>query len=258
MSFEEVKEKVKEIIKKSGCLVIVGPTGSGKTYAIKKACEEMGYEMIEYDADEVSAGELKRIVTTITINKSVVVVDILDSASPSKQLELLKEIKIRINPIIFTAYSRGSIVQEAEKICEVVQIWRPDVRELSKYVNQLAKKKGLKPNYQALNSRDWRQATLSLYGSHGYSEEDTVRRAVEEFFRTGIVERVDPSTLTTVVDNVGSFYGMFAYLLIKGAVASDMTKRREPLEVVGEMIKGRVAKPRTSYFLEKLRMTRGD
>jgi len=256
MSFEEIKEKVKEVLKKNGCLVVVGPPGCGKTYAIQKACEEMGYRMIEYDADEITAKELKKLATTVTINKLLIVVDIIDAVSLSKQAELFRALKSTVNPVVFTAYSRSSIAQEAEKHCEVVQMWRPDVRELSAFVNKLAKEKGLKPNYQALNSRDWRQAILSLYGSAGYSEEDTVRKAVEEFFRTGRLERVDPSTLTTIADNVGSFYGIFAYLLLKGVVVADMAKRREPLEIVGELVKGRLGKPKPSYFLEKMRLVK--
>jgi len=254
VSYEEVKEKVKEVIRRGGCLVVVGPPGCGKTYAIQRACEELGYRVVEYDALEVSPEELRRVATTIMITRAAVVVDIVDSVSPSKQAELVRAVKLRVNPVIFTAHGRSGLAQEVEKLCEVVQMWRPDVRELSRFVNQLARERGLKPNYQALNSRDWRQAILSLYGSHGYSEEDTVRRAVEEFFRTGRVARVDPSTLITVADNVGGFYGVFAYLLLRGVAAADVTRRPEPLEAVGELLKGRLAKPKPSYFLEKLKL----
>lgn len=257
MSSEEVKEKVKDVLKRSGCLVIAGPPGCGKTYAVQRACEEMGYRVVEYDASEITAKELKKLTTTATINKLLIVVDIIDAVPLSRQAELFRALKPTVNPVVFTAYSRGSIVQEAEKHCEVVQMWRPDVRELSKFVNQLAMERGLKPNYQALNSRDWRQAILSLYGSHGYSEEDTVRKAVEEFFRTGRVERVDPSTLATIADNVGEFHGMFSYLLLRGVAVADMARRGEALEVAGEVLRGRVAKPKPSYFLEKMRLTRG-
>jgi hypothetical protein len=257
VSSEEVKEKVKEVIRRSGCLVIVGPPGCGKTHAIQRACEELGYRVVEYDALEVSPEELRRVATTIMIARAAVVVDILDCVPLPRQAELVRAVRLRVNPVVFTAYGRSGLAQEVEKVCEVVQMWRPDVRELSRFVNQLARERGLKPNYHALNSRDWRQAILSLYGSHGYSEEDTVRRTVEEFFRTGRLERTDPSTLVAVADNVGGFYGVFAYLLLRGVAAADMARRPEPLEVVGELLKGRLAKPKPSYFLEKLRLVRG-
>jgi len=255
VSFENVKEKVKEVLRRAGCLVIVGPPGCGKSYAVQKAGEEMGYEVVELDSSELNPDHFAKVIATKGLKPSVIVVDVVDYLYPSDQAKLFRAMKKRAVPVIFTAHSRYSLCDEAET-CEVVSMFRPDVRELSKYVNQKAKEVGLKPNYQALNSRDWRQAILSLYGSEGYSLEESVAKAVEQFFRVGRLEGADPSTLITIADNVSHFYGIYAYLLLKYVALADMSKRPEPLEALGEVVKGRVAKPKPSYALEKLRVAK--
>ena len=229
MSSLGVLEKVKEVVRRAGCLVIAGPPGCGKTYAIRKACEELGCGVVELEAAEVDPVELARLVAKRGFVPTALVVDIVDALPPAEQAKLFRAVKRRAVPVIFTAYSRYALCEEAGA-CEVVQMPRPDVRELSKFVNRLAKEAGLRPNYQALNSRDWRQAVLSLYGSEGYSLEEGVARAVEQFFRTGSLARADWPTLATVADNVSHFYGIYAYLLLRFVALADMAGRPEPLE----------------------------
>jgi len=256
MSFEQVKERVKDALRRCECLVVVGPTGCGKTYAIQKACEEMGYRFVDFDAVDIDVGALKKYLTTAYLVPTAIVVDIVDALPPRAQEKLFEVAKSRINPVIFTAYNMYSLVSEAG-VCQPVQMFKPDVRELSKFVNNISKKAGLKPNYTALNSRDWRQAMLSIYGSEGYDTEDTISKAVEKFFRVGEIDRADPTTLTMIVDNVGSFYGIYAYLLLKYASIADLTKRASVMRAVGDVIKGIVSKPKPSYFIEKLKLVRG-
>jgi len=256
MSFEQVKERVKDALRRCECLIVVGPTGCGKTYAIQKACEEMGYRFVDFDAVDIDVDALKKYLTTAYLVPTAIVVDIVDALSSRLQKKVFEVAKNRINPAIFTAYNMYSLVDETGD-CQPIQMFKPDVRELSKFINNISKETGLKPNYIALNSRDWRQAMLSIYGSEGYDTEDTISKTVEKFFRFGEVDRADSTTLTMMVDNVGSFYGIYAYLLLKYASIADFTKRGDVMKVVGDIIKGMVSKPKSSYFIEKLKLIKG-
>jgi len=249
----EVVEKVKEVIKRNSCLIIIGPPGCGKTYSILKACGEMGYRVVEYDADEVIIEELRRAVRTNTITPVVIVIDLLDHTTLSKQESILKSVTGRCNPVVITAHNQYRLTDRYKEF-EYVIMYKPDVSELLRLAESKGRELGLKPNYEALNTRDYRQAILSLYGSEGYTADESVFKEVEKYFRTGLIGRSDPQTLITICDNVSSFYGMYAYLLLKYSTVSDLCRRPTPMEALGDLIKGLTTRPRTSYFLEKLRL----
>jgi len=241
-------------LKRTKCVVLTGPPGCGKTFLIHKVANKMKYKVVEYDANEIDEKLLKKLCTTYMLEKTVIVVDIIDQLSYSEQNKLFRASSKCVNPVIFTAYNVLTLSDES-KNCQLIMLSRPDIRDLSVLVNELSRKYNLKPNYKALNSRDYRQAILSLYGSEGYDIEETKTKIVEKFFRTGVLENVDPNILITIIDNVSNFYGYYAYLLLKLASISDLTKRSEPLEIFE--LKGVISKPKPSYFLEKVKLAKG-
>jgi hypothetical protein len=132
---------------------------------------------------------------------------------------------------------------------------KPQVQELLKVANAKAQELGLKPNLSALNSRDYRQAILSVYGSEGYEVEPSTLPIVERYFRTGEIDTVDPNVLVTIVDNAGKLYGIYAYLLLKAVATADLAGRPEPLQL--PELRGKVTSVNPSYLLSKLKLARG-
>jgi hypothetical protein len=251
----EVYDALGRALASSKCALLVGPPGSGKTHAIHQVAVAKGFNVVEADAIELDLNAFARQISFKPLVPTVYVVDIIDALSLQEQRRLAKILKATVNPVFLTAYNKYKVVDDFAVTCEMVVLRRPMAQELLKVANAKARELGLKPNLSALNSRDYRQAILSVYGSEGYEFEPSTLPIVERFFKVGEIDTVDPNVLITMVDNVGKLYGIYAYLLLKAVATADFTKRPEPLQL--PELKGRVTNVNPSYFLSKLRLARG-
>jgi len=252
---KEVYEALGRALASSKCALLIGPPGSGKTRAIHQVTASKGFNVVEVDAIDLDLEALAKQIVLKPLVPTVYVIDIIDTLSLQEQRKLSKLLKTSVNPVFLTAYNRYKVSDDLAIACEVVMLRRPQVHELLKVANAKAQELGLKPNPNALKSRDYRQAILSVYGSEGYEVEPSTLPIVERYFRTGEIDTVDPNVLVTIVDNVGKLYGMYAYLLLKAAQAANLAGRPEPLQL--PELKGKVTSVNQSYFLAKLKLAKG-
>ena len=252
---KEVYETLGRALASSKCALLVGPPGSGKTHAIRQVAMSKGFNVVEADAIELDLNAFAKQISFKPLVPTVYVIDIVDAMALQEQRRLAKKLKTAVNPVFLTAYNKYRVADDLAIVCELVMVWRPQVHELLKVANAKAQELGLKPNLSALNSRDYRQAILSVYGSEGYEAEQSTLPIVERYFRTGEIDTVDPNVLVTIVDNVGKLYGIYAYLLVKAVATADLTRRPEPLHL--PELKGKATSVNPSYFLSKLKLAKG-
>jgi hypothetical protein len=251
---KEAYDALNRALASSKCTLLIGPPGSGKTHAIHQVAKSRGFNVVEVDAIDLDIDSFAKQVALKPLIPTVFVIDIVDVLSIREQKRIAKILKSAVNPVFLTAYNKYRVADDFAMVCEVVVLRRPLVQELLKVANAKAQELGLKPNLSALNSRDYRQAILSVLGSEGYDVEPSVLPIVERYFRAGEIDTVDPNVLVTIVDNVGKFYGIYAYLLLKAVATADLTKRPEPLQL--PELKGKVTSVSQSYFLAKLKLAK--
>jgi hypothetical protein len=251
----EVYEALGRALASSKCALLIGPPGSGKTRAIHQVAASKGFNVVEVDAIDLDLEAFAKQIVLKPLVPTVYVIDIIDTLSLQEQRKLSKLLKTSVNPVFLTAYNKYKVSDDLAIVCEAVMLRRPQVHELLKVANAKAQELGLKPNLSALNSRDYRQAILSVYGSEGYESEPSILPIVERYFRTGEIDTVDPNVVVTIVDNVGKLYGIYAYLLLKAVATVDLTRRPEPLQL--PELKGKVTSVSPSHLLSKLRLARG-
>jgi len=252
---KEVYETLGRALASSKCALLVGPPGSGKTHAIYQTATANGFTVHEVDAIDLNLDSFAKQISSKPLIPTVYVIDIIDNLPTQEQRRLAKILKTTLNPIVLTAYNKYKVADDFAVTCELIVMRRPQVQELLKTSLTKAQELGLKPNLSALNSRDYRQAILSVYGSEGYESEPSILPIVERYFRTGEIDTVDPNVLVTIVDNVGKLYGIYAYLLVKAVATADLTRRPEPLHL--PELKGKATNVNPSYFLSKLKLARG-
>jgi hypothetical protein len=251
----EAYEALGRALASSKCTLLIGPPGSGKTHAIYQVAMARGFTVHEIDAVDLNLDAFEKLLSFRPLFPIVYVIDIIDALSLQEQRRLAKMLKTAVNPIVLTAYNKYRVADDFAVVCELVMLRRPLVQELLKVANAKAQKLGLKPNLNALNSRDYRQAILSVYGSEGYEVEPSTLPIVERYFRAGEIDTVDPNVLVTIVDNVGKLYGIYAYLLLKAVATADLARRPEPLQL--PELKGKVTSVSPSHLLSKLKLARG-
>jgi hypothetical protein len=251
----EVYDALGRALASSKCALLIGPPGSGKTHAIYQVAKSKGFNVVEIDAIDLDLEAFTKQIALKPLVPTVFVIDIVDVLGLREQKRLTKVLRNAVNPVVLTAYNKYRVADDFAVVCEVVMVRRPLVQELLKVANAKAQELRLKPNLNALNSRDYRQAVLSVYGSEGYEVEPSILPIVERYFRTGEIDTVDPNVLATIVDNVGKLYGIHAYLLLKSVATADLARRPEPLQL--PELKGKVTSVSQSYFLAKLKLARG-
>lgn len=258
IGLDEQLNRIKEYLKNyrnSKPLLLVGSTGTGKTSSVMKVAEELGYKVwvidcsmfgsmsLEDSVDNLlSKIRLKSIIPTILLIENI---NLLDRGLFEK---LVKAIKNRSIPVIATS----DIPINTDEF-EVVNYYKPRARDLMRLVREVAKDRSISINYEALNTRDYRQALLSIYGSMGYDESKSITRELEESLKTGEYGDYDVGKLIYLLDSAHlNFYGNDLYWFVRSIVTAERVRDME-------VLKGfRSEKPRiVSYFYTKLRLVKG-
>jgi replication-associated recombination protein RarA len=238
--------------KKGDVLLLIGSSGTGKTEAIKKACEKLNYNMWDIDSVDLDVEDLKRKCSLKPFSNVLVVVDVVDNLPFSVQSRLADVVKESNIPIIITAHEQRNVAKALLNVCKVVYFNKPKARDLLNVANEYSKKVGLKPNYDALKG-DYRQALLSVYGSGGYESREGIMQIIKNFFTNLEIEEVDERVLINILDNSHKLYGFYTYLLVKALCVADKAKRVEPLKMEEFKHGGSLS---VSYFYEKMRLVK--
>jgi len=236
------------VVKKG--IILYGPPGVGKTSSTYLIAQKLGYMVIEYNTSDNRNKEfMKKLLAAATnssIYKSVI---LLDEADGIEDFRILLKVIIKAKkPIILTANNIYRIPPSIREMCTEVPFFRPRI----KYVLQVAKQNAgeKKVDYSKLTP-DFRQAEAIVYGSEGYTPNDTRNAKLSSMLKSGNFKDINTTDLIFLLDNSDKFYGKDLYILLKAIEAADKCKCPYPLN--GIKLNHKIG---SSYFYEKLAVAR--
>ena len=222
------------------CVILVGKTGTGKTFCLQYVARQLGFkvwtvDLLVDDVDKlIDRLKLKPLIPTIVHIISA------EAVPKPKIVGIINKCKLYNTPIVIETTKPLDI-----DVCMEVQFYKPKARDVVK----LADKLGV--TYDKIKTYDdLRQVVLAKYSTMGYEESLSTTKEVEHNLKTGTYTIINDSALSLLLDSAHiNFYGKDLYLFIKALQITSKCKRPYPLNGF------RVVKPTViSYFLEKLRL----
>lgn len=202
--------------------ILVGPTGSGKTFTIHHVCSNLGYSVVEVEYEDLDISKMRRILTSKPILPTVYVID---NVEEDRNLHtLISETK---NPLVFTSTKR---VDSLERVCNVIIFKKPRTAKVVKLIRNEASKLGVDVKFDSITS-DLRQAAMLIYGSMGYDAHKSVSRRVENYLKTGNIDSLEVQFIPILLRSATSnFQGKDLYFFIKALEIADKSKKIHPLK----------------------------
>jgi vacuolar-type H+-ATPase subunit F/Vma7 len=236
--------QIKEYLTKrpKPALILVGKPGTGKTFALTKAVEDLHYKLwtvdpLTEDLDEVSEKmRLRPIAPTVIHIPSA---ETLSRKEVSKLIEGAKRFRAFL-------VLESTEPMDHEDLMRV-DFYKPRARDVVKIAEELKI-----PFDKIKMHNDIRQVVLAQFGSTGYEEERSATKETERALRTGKYEEVNDTMFSLLLDSAHlNFFGKDLFFFVKAIQVADKCKRGYPLEGF------RAVKPTVvSYFLEKLKLSR--
>ncbi|MCW1309287.1 MAG: ATP-binding protein [Candidatus Nanoarchaeia archaeon] len=219
--------------------ILEGQSGSGKTTFAEKILKQEGYDII-FVSPEMDEETVEKILSCRTgLTKSAILVEGIE-AFDRKIIELILKCD---KPVIVTTTEIYRLDNHLKSHSYVIHVPKPDVRTIMNILKKKNNEKKVAENISML--QDFRQASLSEYGSEGYQAEGGVYRYLE----TGNIEYIEQKDITLLLDNAQSnFFGKELYFFIRALEIADRVGNLIPLK----NFRKRFPKVERSYFYMKL------
>lgn len=218
-------------IPKKRAVLLIGPPGTGKTATVGAIANDLGYEIVEFNAsDKRNKASIEIQVTraafqqTLDGSPRLILLDEVDGLSGTSDRggvgAILKVIDLSSHPIVMTANDQDSPrIKDLLKKCIVIQFNSLDVSSMARVLMRIAKENTDKPSQEIIESiasnsgGDLRAAISDLQaviqGHIGTSEiglshrdvKSTVTQALRKLFMA-----TDPKTAKAVIDQADIDY----------------------------------------------------
>lgn len=186
--------------KKGKALLVHGPTGSGKSAAIRLVAQEMGYELVEIHANEKrSAGNFFQISLQqgLFSKKKILLFEDLETMAMRGFTELINKSE---HPILCTIGDAYQLSPNVRKIFKIVKFEKINNKDMLRFLENVCKKEGISCEHRQLeqlvktSNGDIRGLLIDLemlkLGSKiGYrNTEDTIFNTLKIIFKTMSIE----------------------------------------------------------------------
>jgi len=223
-------------------LLLVGRPGTGKTFALHKAAEELRYRVWTIDPLTEDLDIVLKKMKARPLTPLIYHVTSADALSRSEVNELIECAKKSKAPLVLEStrsIEHGDLME--------VQFYKLKARDAVRIAEELKI-----PVERIKMYEDVRQVMLAQFGSSGYEEETSTTKELERALKTGDFKECGDTALFLLLDSAHlNFFGRDLYFFLKAIQTADKCKRPHPL------MGFKVAKPTiTSYFLEKLKLVR--
>lgn len=229
-----VKNYNKELRK---CMILYGPPGVGKTSSVYCVAEELGYEVIEFNASEERTVDffslkLRPLVRTLGFTPQLVLLDELEDVPKKAQMELAKIIPRSKKPIVVTTNDISSISPKVKLQSAKIEYNYPSIQTIIQY----ASKKGIKDVSRLKDVKDMRQLKMiAEFGSDGYKCQPDDKRRILRMMSSGDYSDISATRyqndLPILLDNSVHLSGVKLWEFIEALRAYDLTKN--PISLKG-------------------------
>ncbi len=152
----ESLERLYSLIKKNKCVLVTGPTGSGKTCSVEAIAKEMDADLIEMNASDVRTKDAidEKLLTaaqqqSLFMRPKILLVDEADGLT-SAGVTAVKNIAEKSKfPVVVTANEAWEL-RPLKTVCESVEIRRPTTFQIRDFLKKIADSEGIEVDDSAL------------------------------------------------------------------------------------------------------------
>jgi len=217
----ELKDKINLLLNTKRPVIVVGPTGSGKTYSVYEVAKSRGYTVVEVNPNtpkEVVEG----VVEAIGHKALFPVLYLFDDVDKFESLDAIDTMKVD-NFVVMTANSLPKLSQKMLTLCNVINVRKAYMNEV---VSLLSKRiKNGKVNISGL-SEDLRSVEAVLKGGEGYKKRN-IKDDVNSFIEGNREKDVENMDVWVMDNATRCWWGVDVYRAIEVACLSDFYSNKK-------------------------------
>jgi len=217
----ELKDKINLLLNTKRPVIVVGPTGSGKTYSVYEVAKSRGYTVVEVNPNtpkEVVEG----VVEAIGHKALFPVLYLFDDVDKFESLDAIDTMKVD-NFVVMTANSLPKLSQKMLTLCNVINVRKAYMNEVVSLLSQRIKNG--KVNISGL-SEDLRSVEAVLKGGEGYKKRN-IKDDVNSFIEGNREKDVENMDVWVMDNATRCWWGIDVYRAIEVACLSDFYSNKK-------------------------------
>jgi hypothetical protein len=202
---EEAATQLVQALSVGKSAILIGATGSGKTYLVDKACRQLGFDCVVFDASfdlDTLQANITELCSTKTLTKTVIVIE----DSEVLDLSFLEDkLAKTTNPFVIITTNQKSIRPKLKNKCEVIRLKEPRYTDSIEITKTTA---GAKIDYTKV-SQDIRQTLIAHNSKSDLTTKPALISQLDSLFTSGVLHEElesNPKLFMLVLDNLGNFY----------------------------------------------------